>query len=416
MISSAVKFTPYFGSYGGAYVAPELNPYLEKLYSVFLSSIDDPEFQNEFLEIQRDFIGRPTPLLYAKNASKEIGGAQIYLKLESLANTGAHKINNAYGQGLLALRMGKKKVITETGAGQHGIATACVCARLGLECTVFMGLKDCFRQKPNVYIMELFGAKVIPVTRGTQTLTDAVDAAFEHLARHYEDTYYLIGSALGPFPYPHIVREFQSVIGKETVEQFYSAKGKDPSVMIACVGGGSNAIGFFNRYIDSRNVRLIGMEAGGTGNLPGQHASRMSGAAVESIQQGYCSKFLCNSDGTLMPTASISAGLDYAGIGPQLAALGDGGRIEFMSATDDEALNAFRFFASKEGIIAAMESSHALAGAIKIAPALSREENIIVNVSGRGDKDLFITAPKVMGKKWEQFLSEELARLKESIS
>ncbi len=414
MSGSAVSFSPYFGPYGGAYVNPELIPYLNNLESLFLSCKEDPAFLSELADIQKNFIGRPTPLLYARNASKVLGGAQIYLKLEGLAHTGAHKINNAYGQGLLALRMGKRKVITETGAGQHGIATATVCARLGLECTVFMGLKDCIRQKPNVYIMELLGAKVVPVTSKTQTLTDAVDAAFEHLSRHYNDTYYLIGSALGPHPYPHIVREFQSVIGKEVETQFQDLNIGDPSALIACVGGGSNAIGFFNQFIHKKSVRLIGVEAGGFGSEPGQHASRMSGSGTDSVQQGYRSRFLVESDGTLMPTASISAGLDYAGIGPQLANLGDEGRIEFINATDEETIEAFRFFALKEGIIAAMESSHALAGAIKIAPTLSCDESIIVNVSGRGDKDLFITAPRIMEEKWGQFLTEELSRLTES--
>lgn len=412
MTGSKKMLPTHFGQYGGAFVSPQLNSYLDELYSAFESSLRDPAFQEELLSIQKNFIGRPTPLLYAKNATNCLGGAKIFLKLEGLANTGAHKINNAYGQGLLAIKLGKKKVITETGAGQHGIATACVCARLGLECTVFMGQKDCIRQKPNVYIMELLGAKVVPVTKGTQTLTDAVDMAFEYLTDHYEDTYYLIGSALGPFPYPHIVREFQSVVGKEVSDQFYKISAKDPSVMIACVGGGSNAIGFFSQYIENSSVRLIGVEAGGNGPLPGQHAERMSGKAVQSVHQGYCSKFLCNPDGTFMPTASISAGLDYAGIGPQLAFLGDKARIEFISATDEDVLNAFQFFALKEGIIAAMESSHALAGAIRIAPDLKKDESIIVNVSGRGDKDLFITAPRIMGKKWEDFLSEEIVRLK----
>lgn len=405
------KFSPYFDAYGGTYVSPVLIPYLDELNSVFMSSLNDPDFKKEISIIQQTFIGRPTPLLYAKNVTETLGGAQIFLKLEGLANTGAHKINNAYGQGLLALRMGKKKIITETGAGQHGIATATVCARLGLECTVFMGQKDMIRQKPNVYLMELLGAKVIPVTTGTQTLTDAVDAAFEHLSQHYKDTYYLIGSALGPYPYPHIVREFQSVISKEVTEQIRTLSGRDPSVMIACVGGGSNAIGFFSDYIANKDVRMIAVEAGGTGQLPGQHAQRMSGKATTSIHQGYRSKFLCNEDGSLMPTASISAGLDYAGIGPQLASLGDSGRIEYISALDNEVIEAFQFFASKEGIIAAMESSHALAGTIKIAPTLKKDDIVVVNVSGRGDKDIFITAPKIMGKKWQTFLSEELLRL-----
>jgi tryptophan synthase beta chain len=411
-MTSNDRLSPYFGSFGGAFVAPELKPYLDELLETFTICRNDPGFQSELLKIQTDFIGRPTPLLHAENASKILGGAQIYLKLEGLANTGAHKINNAYGQGLLASRMGKRKIITETGAGQHGIATACVCARLGIECTVFMGQKDCIRQKPNVYLMELFGAKVIPVTDGTQTLTDAVDAAFKHLEKHYQDTYYLIGSALGPYPYPHIVREFQAVVGNEVKSQFEHRCAITPSVMVACAGGGSNAIGFFNAYLDNPKIRMIAVEAGGTGIADGKHSMRMSGRGTESVHQGYKSLFLCNDDGTLMPTASISAGLDYAGIGPQLASLGRDGRIEFTSADDQEVIEAFTFFAQHEGIIAAMESSHALAAVMKIAPTLSPEQTIIANVSGRGDKDIFITAPRISGKKWEQFLSEEVERLK----
>jgi tryptophan synthase beta chain len=408
------RFQPFFNTLGGAFVSSALKPYIEKLFETFISCIDDPLFHSELASIQSDFIGRPTPLLYAENASRILGGAQIFLKLEGLANTGAHKINNAYGQGLLAKRMGKRKIITETGAGQHGIATACVCARLGLECTVFMGLKDCIRQQPNVYIMELFGAKVIPVTRGTQTLTDAVDAAFEHLESNFEDTYYLIGSALGPYPYPHIVREFQSVIGNEVKEQFTKRFSNNPSVLIACVGGGSNSIGFFNPFLENKDIHLIGVEGGGTGAANGDHAVRMSGSAKESVHQGYRSMFLCNDDGSLMPTASISAGLDYAGIGPELAALGKTGRIEFMFARDSEVIEAFKFFARHEGIIAAMESSHALAAAMKIAPELSPDQSIVINVSGRGDKDIFITAPRILGKNWEMFLIEEANRLKHS--
>lgn len=412
MIKPYFNFNPYFDSFGGAFVPKELNPYLEELRQNFVSCMNDEEFLRELQEINRDFIGRPTPLLYAQRATEKLKGASIYCKLEGLANTGAHKINNAYGQGLMAKRMGRKKVITETGAGQHGIATATVCARLGLECKVFMGLKDCIRQKPNVYLMELLGAEVIPVTKGNQILTDAVDAAFEYLADNYTDTYYLIGSALGPFPYPSIVREFQSIISREVSNQFYQAKGKDPDVMIACVGGGSNAIGFFSSFLERPDVRLIGVEAGGTGPGAGCHAMRMTGMATESVHQGYRSMFLCNNDGSLMDTASISAGLDYAGIGPELASLGMKKRIEFMSARDSEVIEAFRFFATHEGIIAAMESSHALAAAIRIAPTLPQDKNIVVNVSGRGDKDLFITAPLIQRKKWEQFLSEELERVR----
>jgi tryptophan synthase beta chain len=415
MAVSHGQFHPFFDSFGGAFVDPKLQPYLDELYQTFLSCINDKAFLDQLSLINQEFIGRPTPLLFAQRTTEILGGAALYLKLEGLANTGAHKINNAYGQGLIAKKMGKKKVITETGAGQHGIATATVCARLGLECKVFMGQKDCIRQKPNVYLMELLGAEVIAVTEGTQTLTDAVDAAFNYLAEHYTDTYYLIGSALGPFPYPHIVREFQSIIGHEVYKQFYEIKGKDPDVMIACVGGGSNAIGFFYPFFDKKQTRLIGVEAGGTGPENGFHAQRMTGVAIEHVHQGYRSMFLCNDDKSIMNTASISAGLDYPGIGPQLAAMGKHGRIEFTCARDHEVIEAFKFFSRNEGVIAALESSHALAAAIKLAPTLPKNVNIIANVSGRGDKDLFITAPRIQGKRWEQFLSEELERVRESL-
>jgi tryptophan synthase beta chain len=411
MSTTNSSFDPYFDSFGGAYVPETLRPYLDEVHSAFLQCVGDERFRQELADVQRNFIGRPTPLLYASNASRILGGAQIYLKLEGLANTGAHKINNAYGQALVAQRMGRKKIITETGAGQHGIATACVCARLGMQCTVFMGERDTFRQKPNVYLMELFGAEVVPVRSGTRTLTDAVDAAFAHLTAHADDTYYLIGSALGPFPYPHMVREFQSIVGREMREQFFAYEKRMPDMLIACVGGGSNAIGFFGSFLDDATVRLVGVEAGGTGEEPGQHAQRMAGEAIECVQQGYRSMFLCDAEGGLAPTASISAGLDYAGIGPQLASLGQRGRIEFTHARDEEVLEAFKFFARHEGIVAAMESSHALAAAMRMAPRFSKGTSIVVNVSGRGDKDLFITAPRILGRKWEAFLSEEIERL-----
>lgn len=402
----------YFGEYGGQYVAEILrNPLLE-LEAAFNKYKDDEEFIKEYNGILKNFVGRPTPLLFAENATRVLGGAKIYLKLEGLANTGAHKINNAIGQALLAKRMGKTRVIAETGAGQHGVATACACARLGLECEIFMGEIDIARQRPNVFWMEMFGAKVVPVTSGTKTLKDAVNDAYREWAGRKDDTFYVLGSALGAYPYPDIVRYFQSVIGREVRAQFneYNS-GKLPDIMIACVGGGSNAIGFFNEFLNEKGVRMIGAEAGGRGNKPGEHASRMTGdGASVGIVQGYKSKFLQNDDGQLLATHSISAGLDYAGIGPQLAYLGETGRIEFMSIKDDAVLNAVKFFAKHEGIIPALESSHALAACMEIAGGLDKTKNIVVNVSGRGDKDIFIVAGAMKDENWMQFLREEVKR------
>lgn len=407
---SEVQRKGYFGKYGGQYVSDKLRPVLDEIDRNFRKYIKDESFLKEYHEILKKFVGRPTPLMFAENSTKELGGANIYLKLECLANTGAHKINNAVGQALLAKRMGKTKIIAETGAGQHGIATACICARLGLECEIYMGEVDVERQRPNVFGMELFGAKVIPVTRGTKTLTDAVDMAFEVWENRTEDTYYLIGSALGPFPYPDMVREFQSVIGREVRHQFQSEKNMLPDVMIACVGGGSNAIGFFNDFLNEESVQLVGVEAGGIGGSVGENAVRMTGemASLASIQ-GYKSKFI-QKDGKMLPTHSISAGLDYAGIGPQLAYLGERGRIRFTKANDDEVIAAMRFFAKNEGIVPALESSHALAEAIKLAPTMDKDKNIVVNVSGRGDKDIFITSKAIEPQKWFQFIDDELVR------
>ncbi len=400
----------FFGQYGGRYVAEILRPNLVELEEAFYRYINDHNFLEELDTLMRDFVGRPTPLLFAENATRELGGANIYLKLEGLANTGAHKINNAMGQGLLAKKMGKTRVIAETGAGQHGLATACASARLGLECEIFLGDVDIARQRPNVFWMELFGAKVIPVTSGTKTLKDAVNETLKEWARRRTDTHCLFGSALGPYPFPDIVREFQSVIGRETKIQFHEKTGRTPDVMIACVGGGSNAIGFFDEFLDDQQVRMIGAEAGGRGNAPGDNASRISGSGTMGIVQGYKSLFLQDDEGQLLPTHSISAGLDYSGIGPQLANLAEKKRIEFVSILDTEVLEAFKFFAKTEGIIAAMESSHALAAGMKVAKELDRGKNIIINISGRGDKDIFITAGALGDEKWYEFLKDEVRR------
>ena len=404
----------FFGKYGGKYVAEIMRRPLDELKEAFDFYMKDKDFLEELDTIRRDYIGRETPLYFAPTATKLLGGAQIYIKLEGLANTGAHKINNAIGQCLLAKRMGKTRIIAETGAGQHGVATAAACAKLGLECVVYMGEVDVRRQQPNVATMELYGAKVVPVTSGSRTLKDAVNEAMRDWATNFETTHYVLGSALGPAPFPDIVREFQSVIGREVKRQC-AERNVDIAAMVACVGGGSNSIGFFEPFINEKSPRLIGAEAGGIGPGVGENASRMTGnASREGIVQGFKSRFLLDEDGQSLPTRSISAGLDYMGIGPQLAELGMSGRIEFTAILDKEALDAINFFARNEGILFAMESAHAGAAAMKLAPTLPKDKAIIINMSGRGDKDLFITNPVFRKEKWIDFLGAELERVKNS--
>ena len=402
----------FFGDYGGRYVAEVLRRPLERLEKEFYAALEDPGFLAELAAFQTDYIGRPTPLLPARNASAASGGADIYIKIEGLANTGAHKINNAAGQALLAKRMGKTRIIAETGAGQHGVATAAACARLGLECVVYMGEEDIRRQHPNVYWMELFGAEVRPVLSGSRTLKDAVNAALRDWAASWEDTHYLLGSALGPAPFPDMVREFQSVIGKETREQMAALDAGEPDALVACVGGGSNAIGFFEPWLDSPSGHpiLLGAEAGGRGPGIGNNAARMTGDGKVGVVQGYKSRFLTDEDGQVQLTHSISAGLDYAGIGPQLAFLGEQGRIRFVNVLDSEALDALKFFAREEGLVFAMESAHAGAAAIVLARDLGPGKNIVVNMSGRGDKDIFISAAALDGPAWRIFLKDESER------
>lgn len=404
----------FFDNFGGKYVAEVLRRPLDELELAFNEAIKDPLFIKELETIQRDYIGRETPLLFAETATKLLGGAQIYIKLEGLANTGAHKINNAIGQCLLAKRMGKKRIIAETGAGQHGVATAAACAKLGLDCTVYMGEVDVRRQQPNVAAMELYGAKVHAVTSGSRTLKDAVNEAMRDWAANPDTTHYCLGSAVGPAPFPDMVREFQSVIGKEVKRQCAERNIK-PEALIACCGGGSNSIGFFAPFIDDKEPRLIAVEAGGIGPGVGENANRMTGnVSREGILHGYKSRFLLDDDGQPLPTRSISAGLDYCGIGPQLASLGKSGRVEFTSALDKEALEAVKFFAKNEGVLFAMESAHAGAEAIKLAPKLEKDKAIIVNMSGRGDKDIFITCPVFRPEEWKQFLISELERLNDN--
>ncbi len=404
----------FFGRFGGKYVAEVLRSVLDSLEMEFQHYWNDEKFKKEFQSLLKDFVGRPTPLIFAENVSQILGGAQIFVKLEGLSNTGAHKINNALGQCLLAKKMGKKNIIAETGAGQHGVATAAACAKLGLPCTIFMGAVDVKRQQPNVATMELYGAKVVSVWGGTQTLKDAVNEAMRHWASDPENTHYVFGSALGPAPFPHMVREFQSVMGEELKAQMKEKNIEMEKVeaLVACVGGGSNAIGFFSPFLNQKKPRLVAVEAGGKGKEIGENAVRMSGVGKEGILQGYKSRFLLDEDGQALPTHSVSAGLDYCGIGPQLAFLGEEKRIEFTSQTDEAVLSAVQFFAKNEGLLFALESAHAAAYAIETAPHLPKDKILILNMSGRGDKDLFITCPYFRPEKWENFLEEELLQLK----
>ena len=379
-----------FGPYGGQFVPETLMPALIELEEAFVSARQDAEFIREFDRLMASFVGRPTPLTYAKRLSEKLGGAQIYLKREDLAHTGAHKINNALGQALLAKRMGKKRIIAETGAGQHGVASATAAALLGLECVVYMGVVDIARQEPNVFRMKLLGAAVRPVTSGTQTLKDAINEAIRDWVTNVRDTHYLLGSALGPHPYPTIVREFQSVIGREAREQILMEVGRLPDMVIACVGGGSNAIGVFSGFVNDEQVELIGVEAGGSGIETGRHAARFGDPSRGRIGviHGTRTYVLQDEDGQIAETHSVSAGLDYAAVGPEHALMRDSERAFYTSATDEEALHAFQTLCHTEGIIPALESSHAVAEVIKRAPTMKKDQVILVNLSGRGDKDL----------------------------
>ncbi len=400
-----------FGSFGGCFVPEVLRPALEEIAEAWERYGDDADFREELAHYGRTYVGRPTPLFEATNLTEHLGGARIFVKLEGLAHTGAHKINNALGQALLAKRMGKTRVIAETGAGQHGVATATAAAALGLECEVFMGAVDARRQVPNRFWMECMGATVRQVHEGTATLKDAVNAAMRHWTERIEDTHYLLGSALGPHPYPTMVRTFQAVIGRELREQLAERGVDRPHTIVACVGGGSNAIGVFHEFVGDADVRLVGVEAGGRGTGRGDNAVRMSGDGRPGIVQAYRSLFLLDDDGQVLPTHSVSAGLDYPGIGPELAHLGTTGRIDFASATDDETLAAVRLLAQKEGILPALESAHAVAHATKLAPDLTHDDALVVNLSGRGDKDLFIMAEALDRDAWRAFLRDELARM-----
>ncbi len=397
----------HFGEFGGRYIPEMLIPALEELEKTYIEAKKDKKFQEEFNHLLKTYCGRPTPLTFAKNLTKKLGGAKIYLKNEGLNPTGAHKITHCIGQALLAKRMGKTRLIAETGAGQHGVATATVAAMFGFSCTVYMGEVDIYRQRPNVFLMEQLGAEVIPVTFGQKTLKDAVNAALKDYIENVKTTHYILGSVVGPHPFPTINRDFQSIVGKEIRKQLKDSKGVLPDYIIACVGGGSNAMGAFTNFLKESSVQLIGVEAGGKGKKIGEHAVRFSNGSVGVIE-GYKSYFLQDSDGQLQKTHSISAGLDYPGIGPQLAYLQKKGRVKFISVTDKEALEAFKLLAKTEGIIPALESAHAVAETIKLAPKLRQEQIIVVNLSGRGDKDLFIVAKELKDKKFLQFLKDYL--------
>jgi tryptophan synthase beta chain len=381
---------PKFGPYGGQFVPETLMPALIELEAAFVSARQDSEFIREFDQLMASFVGRPTPLTYAKRLSEKLGGARIYLKREDLAHTGAHKINNALGQALLVKRMGKKRIVAETGAGQHGVASATAAALLGLECVVYMGVVDIARQEPNVFRMKLLGAEVRPVTSGTQTLKDAINEAIRDWVTNVGDTHYLLGSALGPHPYPTIVREFQSVIGREAREQMLMEVGRLPDMVIACVGGGSNAIGVFSGFVNDEQVELIGVEAGGSGIETGKHAARFGDPSRGRVGviHGTRTYVLQDEDGQIAETHSVSAGLDYAAVGPEHALMRDNERAFYTSATDAEALDAFQTLCHTEGIIPALESSHAVAEVLKRAPTMRKDQVVLVNLSGRGDKDL----------------------------
>ncbi len=383
----------HFGPYGGIFVAETLIPALEELKEAYAEAQSDPQFIAEFEYDLKHYVGRPSPLYHAKRWSELLGGAQIYFKREDLNHTGAHKINNCIGQAMLARRMGKKRVIAETGAGQHGVATATVAARYGMECVVYMGSEDIKRQAANVYRMKLLGATVVPVESGSKTLKDALNEAMRDWVTNISNTFYIIGTVAGPHPYPMMVRDFQSVIGKESISQMQEQCERQPDAVIACVGGGSNAMGIFHPYIPVSGVRLIGVEAAGDGIASGRHAASLTGGRP-GVLHGNRTYLLQDENGQIIETHSISAGLDYPGVGPEHAWLKDSGRAEYVPITDAEALEAFHSLCRLEGIIPALESSHAIAYATKLAPTLPKDKILLVNLSGRGDKDMHTVAEK----------------------
>lgn len=402
----------YYGAFGGSFVPEILHATLEELRLAFEQARRDPGFWAEYTREMRTYSCRPTPVTPLDNLSRSLGGARIYLKREDLNQTGAHKINNVMGQGLLVRRMGKRRVIAETGAGQHGVATATMAARLGLECTIYMGAVDVERQRPNVFWMEQLGATVVPVTDGSATLKDAINECLRDWAASMDQTHYVLGTACGPHPFPQLVAYFQSVIGQEAREQMLALTGRLPDRVYACVGGGSNATGIFLGFLDDPQVELVGVEAGGHGITTGEHAARLApgaGSAV-GVAQGYKTYFLQNEEGQMQETHSVAAGLDYIGVSPILAHLADRGRVRFASATDGEVIAALKQVMRSEGIIGALESTHAVAGALREVGGMRPDQQVLINLSGRGDKDIFTIASALQDQKWVQFLRDKVAR------
>jgi tryptophan synthase beta chain len=384
----------HFGPYGGVFVAETLTHALDELLAAYAKARKDPEFDAEFRYELKHYVGRPSPIYHAKRLTEKCGGAQIYIKREDLNHTGAHKVNNTVGQALLARRMGKRRIIAETGAGMHGVASATVAARYGMECIVYMGSEDVKRQAQNVYRMKLLGAKVVPVESGSKTLKDALNEAMRDWVTNVESTFYIIGTVAGPHPYPMMVRDFQAVIGEECLEQMPAMAGRQPDAIIACVGGGSNAMGIFYPYIRHEKTRLIGVEAAGEGLASGRHAASLC-AGKPGVLHGNRTYLLQDANGQITETHSVSAGLDYPGVGPEHAWLKDSGRAEYVAVTDDDALQAFQALCRLEGIIPALESAHAVAHAMKIAPTLPKSSLLLVNLSGRGDKDMHTVAQRM---------------------
>ena len=395
----------YYGQWGGAFIPEVLYETFRQLNTAFEEAKNDPAFWEEYLALMSSYSCRPTPLTRADNLADHFGGARIFIKREDLNHTGAHKANNVMGQGLLVKRMGKKRVIAETGAGQHGVATATMAAKFGFDCTIYMGEEDVMRQRPNVFWMEKMGATVVPVTCGSGTWEDAINEAFRDWVTSMDDTHYVMGTVCGPHPFPEMVAWFQSIIGQEARKQIIAAHGSLPSRVFACVGGGSNAMGVFQGFLDDRAVELIGVEAGGHGLDSGQHATRLAGKdASPGVAQGYKTMFLQDSDGQMLDTHSVAAGLDYVGVGPILTDLWEKGRVRFASATDREVMEALELTMQKEGVIPALESTHAFVQAFKEAPEMSGDEAIVINMSGRGDKDIFTIAHAFDDPSWKEFI------------
>jgi len=397
--------TGYYGEWGGAFIPEVLYETFQELNKVFADVKTDPDFWQQYRDLMATYSCRPTPLTHAENLSHHFGGAQIYIKREDLNHTGAHKANNVMGQGLLVKKMGKKRVIAETGAGQHGVATATMAAKFGLDCTIYMGEEDVMRQRPNVFWMEKMGAKVVPVTSGSKTLKDAINEAFRDWVADMDDTHYVMGTVCGPHPFPEMVAWFQSIIGEEARKQILTNAGQLPARVYACVGGGSNAMGVFQGFLADPEVELIGVEAGGKGLDSGQHAARLSGGdASPGVAQGYKTMFLQDSDGQMQDTHSVAAGLDYVGVSPILTDLWQSGRVRFAAATDQEVMEALELTMQREGIIPALESTHAFVQAFKEAGDLNPDQAILINMSGRGDKDIFTIANAFDDPSWKEFI------------